>query len=177
MENMVKIGRSMEEKGAREKNTGAAKVQSPGVEHSELQNEDRDLAILHELRGLRKEHADAVGENKRALARLEMNRKELMDRTSSLEQRVAQMEERVGNTEDGMAQMERGATFLFRETTKLAEKCNDLELRMRRKNIQIHGIPEGVEKNDTISFITQFIKSKIQFTEGMVFWIKSAHRR
>ncbi|MED6276432.1 hypothetical protein CHARACLAT_003026 [Characodon lateralis] len=91
-----------------------------------------------------------------------MNRKELMDRTSSLEQRVAQMEERVGNTEDGMARMEQGATFLFRETTKLAEKCNDSELRMRRKNIQIHGIPEGVEKNDTISFITQFIKSKIQ---------------
>ncbi|MEQ2219017.1 hypothetical protein XENOCAPTIV_011406 [Xenoophorus captivus] len=71
----------MEEKGAREKNTGAAKVQSPGVEHSELQNEDRNSAILHKLRGLRKEHADVVGENKRVLA----NMKELMDRTSSLE--------------------------------------------------------------------------------------------
>ncbi|MEQ2212346.1 hypothetical protein XENOCAPTIV_029572 [Xenoophorus captivus] len=110
MENMVKIGRSMEEKGAREKNTGAAKVQSPGVEHSEPQNEDRDSAILHELQGLRKEHADAVGENERAFARLEINMKEFMDRTSSLEQRVAHMEERVGNTEDWM---EQAATFLI----------------------------------------------------------------
>ncbi|MEQ2228785.1 hypothetical protein ILYODFUR_012342 [Ilyodon furcidens] len=108
----------MEEKGAREKNTGAAKVQSPGVEHSELQNEDQDPAILHELRGLRKEHADAVGENKRALARLEMNRKELMDRTSSLEQRVAQMEERVGNTEDGMARMEQAVGDWHKEQKK-----------------------------------------------------------
>ncbi|KAK5614986.1 hypothetical protein CRENBAI_007662 [Crenichthys baileyi] len=49
----------MEEKGAREKNTGAAKVQSPGVGHSELQNEDRNSAILYELPGLQKEHADA----------------------------------------------------------------------------------------------------------------------
>ncbi|CAG6016234.1 unnamed protein product, partial [Menidia menidia] len=52
-----------------------AKVQSQDAENSDPPNDDRDSAILHELRGLRKEHAEpvavAVADNKRALARLE----------------------------------------------------------------------------------------------------------
>ncbi|KAK5601049.1 hypothetical protein CRENBAI_005167 [Crenichthys baileyi] len=116
----------MEEKGRREKSTGTAKVKSYEVDRSEPPNEDRDSAILHELRGLRKEHAEAVGDNKRALARLDTSIKELMDGTASLEQKVTHMEERVGNTEDKMTRMERAAIFLLWETTKLSE-CNDLE--------------------------------------------------
>uniref|UniRef100_A0A096MG02 L1 transposable element RRM domain-containing protein n=1 Tax=Poecilia formosa TaxID=48698 RepID=A0A096MG02_POEFO len=131
-----------------------------------------DSAILLELRGLRKEHAEAVSDNKRALTRLETSIGELMVRTTSLEQKVIDMEERLGNNEDKMTRMERVATFLLQETTKLSEKCNDLESRMRRNNIRIHGIPKG----DTISFITQFIKSQIRIAAGMDLCIERAHR-
>ncbi|MEQ2240451.1 hypothetical protein ILYODFUR_015073 [Ilyodon furcidens] len=117
MESMVKKGKSMEEKAAREKSTRTAKVKCHEADCSEPPNEDRDSAILHELRGLRKEHAEAVGDNKRALARLETRIKDLMDRTASLEQKVAHMEERVGNTEDKITRMERTAIFLLRDNT------------------------------------------------------------
>uniref|UniRef100_A0A3B3YAM2 L1 transposable element RRM domain-containing protein n=1 Tax=Poecilia mexicana TaxID=48701 RepID=A0A3B3YAM2_9TELE len=176
MENMVKKGKNTEEKSAKEKSTGMAKAQSHEVEYSDPPNEDRDSAILLELRGLRKEHAEAVSDNKRALARLETSIGELMVRTTSLEQKVIDMEERLGNNEDKTTRMERVATFLLRETTKLSEKCNDLESRMRRNNIRIHGIPEGAEKNDTVSFITQFIKSQIQIAAGRDLCIERAHR-
>ncbi|MEQ2186227.1 hypothetical protein GOODEAATRI_026497 [Goodea atripinnis] len=97
--------------------------------------------------------SEAVGENKR-FSKLETSIKELMERTSSLEQKVGYMEERVGNTEDNTMRMEQAVAVLLRETTKLSKKCDDLEARMRRNNIRIHGIPEGAEKDSTISFIT-----------------------
>ncbi|KAK5614518.1 hypothetical protein CRENBAI_020673 [Crenichthys baileyi] len=50
----------MEEKGAREKSTGMAKVKSYEADRSEPPNEDRDSAILDELWGLQKEHAEEI---------------------------------------------------------------------------------------------------------------------
>lgn len=75
------------------------KSQSPKMERSEVPNDDRDSAILHEIWGLQKEHAEAVGDNKKTLARLEKYMKELMERTSSLEQKAAHMEEKLGNND------------------------------------------------------------------------------
>lgn len=46
---------------------------------------------------------------------------------------------------------------------------------MRHNNIRIHSIPEGTEKNNTIDFITGFIKSKIQNTGDMEIRIERAH--
>ncbi|CAG5865923.1 unnamed protein product [Menidia menidia] len=137
-----------------------AKVQSQEAEQSDSPNDDRDSTILHELRGLRKEYAEAVSDNKRALARLEVSIGELMVRTTSLEQKVVHMEERLGNNEDKMTRMQRAATFLLRETTILSEKCNDLESRMRRNNIRI----------GYMAF------PRIQITQGMDLCIERAHR-
>ena len=66
------------------------------------------------------------------MARLEKNKKEFMERTTSLKQRVGHMEERIGDTEDRTAQLELSAAFLLQQTAKLSVKCNDLESRMRR---------------------------------------------
>lgn len=127
------------------------------------------MVILVELRKLRQEHAEIASDNKRAIARLETNMKEVMERTG-------QVEERIGNTEDRATRLERSAAFLLKQTAKLSVKCDDLESRMRRNNIRIHGIPEGAEKNDTIDFITGIIKLKIQIADDMEIHIERAHR-
>ncbi|KAG7482229.1 hypothetical protein JOB18_016439 [Solea senegalensis] len=86
------------------------------------------------------------------------------------------MEERIGNAEDRTARLERSAAFLLQQAAKLSVKCDDMESRMRRNNIRIHGIPEGAEKNDTIDFVTGLIKSKIQIADDMEIHIERAHR-
>ncbi|KAA8580424.1 hypothetical protein FQN60_005959 [Etheostoma spectabile] len=53
--------------------------------------------------------------------------KELMERTTSLEQQVGHIEERLGDTEDKMARLERMAAFLLYQEAKLTAKCDDLE--------------------------------------------------
>ncbi len=144
----------------KEKMYGIGEGDKPGDGLQGAASHEHDSVILEELRKLRQEHAEAVGDNKRAMARLEKNIKEVMERTTSLEQRAGHMEERIGETEDRTARLERSAVFLLQQTAKMSAKCDDLESRMRSNNIRIHGIPEGAEKNDTIGFITGLIKSK-----------------
>lgn len=135
---------------------------------------EQDSVILAELRRLRQKHTEAANDNKKALARLETNMKELVERTTSLEQQVGHVEERLGDTEDKTARLERMAAFLLHQEAKLAAKCDDLE--SRRNNIWIHGIPEGSEKKDTIGFITDFIHSSLQIPDDTDIRIERAHR-
>ncbi|KAI4799940.1 hypothetical protein KUCAC02_016478 [Chaenocephalus aceratus] len=46
----------------------------------------------------------------------------------------------------------------------------------RRNNVRIHGIPEGSEKNDTIGFISGFIRSSLQIPAEVDSRIERAHR-
>lgn len=137
---------------------------------------EQDSVILAELRRLRQEHTEAANDNKKALARLETNMKELVERTASLEQQVEHVEERLGDTEDKTARLERVAAFLLHQEAKLVAKCEDLESRTRRNNIRIHGIPEGSEKNDMITFVTDFIHSSLQIPEDTDIRSERAHR-
>lgn len=50
------------------------------MERTERVSREHDSAVLRELRKLRQEHAEAAGDNKRALAGLEMSMRELMDK-------------------------------------------------------------------------------------------------
>lgn len=74
---------------------------------------EQDSVILPELRRLRQEHTEAANDNKKALARLETNMKELVERTTTLDQPVEHVEERLGDMEDKMARLEKLANFLF----------------------------------------------------------------
>lgn len=138
--------------------------------------EEQDSVILAELRKLRQEHTDTAKDNKNALVRLETNLKELVERTTSLKQRTVDMEERLGETEDRAARLEKSVAFLLHQEAMLASKCDDLEVRARRNNIRIHGIPEGSEKNDTIGFVTNFICLSLQIPADMDIRIERAHR-
>ena len=52
---------------------------------------EQDSVILTKLSKLRQEHTDAAIDNKKALVRLEINLKELVERTASLELRTVDM--------------------------------------------------------------------------------------
>ena len=143
---------------------------SPGV------SEDQSAEVLAELRQLRQEHTEAAGETKTTLTRLENNIKDLVEKTAGLEQKTTQLEERVSESEDKAARLERAIAFLLFKEAKLSAKCEDLESRSRRKNIRIFGIPEGAEKNDTVRFVTDFIRSTLKLPETLEVRIERAHR-
>ncbi|KAL6481133.1 hypothetical protein MHYP_G00092130 [Metynnis hypsauchen] len=85
------------------------------------------------------------------------------------------MEERLGNMEDKTTQLEKSVSFLMRQELNLAAKCDDLESRLRRNNIRIHGIPEGSEKKDVIGFISNFLCSTLRIPDSEI-RIERAHR-
>lgn len=158
----------------KEKSTDSAEGSCPETKQQEPVSGESDSVILMELCKLRKEHAEAADDNKKALTRVENNLKELMGRTTALEQRAEHMEERVGNVEDRTTRLERSTAYLLHQTAKLSVRGDDFESRMRRNNIRIHGIPEGAEKDDTIGFVTDLIKSEIENTDDIR--IERAHR-
>ncbi|KAI4827978.1 hypothetical protein KUCAC02_031334 [Chaenocephalus aceratus] len=127
---------------------------------------EEDSVILAEIRKLRNEHTEAANDTKEALTRLDHVLKDMVERTALLEQRMVNTEERLGDTEDRMLHQE----------AKLAAKCDDSESRSRRNNVRIHGIPEGCEKNDTIGFISGFIRSSLQIPAEVDMRIERAHR-
>lgn len=137
---------------------------------------EQDSVILAELRKLRQEHTEAANENRKALVRLETNVGELVERTASLERRTVEVEDRLGETEDRAARLERSVAFLLHQEAMLTAKCDDLESRSRRNNIRIHGIPEGAERDDTISFVTDFIRSTLKIPVAVDIRIERAHR-
>uniref|UniRef100_UPI0037E809B3 uncharacterized protein n=1 Tax=Semicossyphus pulcher TaxID=241346 RepID=UPI0037E809B3 len=93
----------------------AARGTTPGMTPHASGDCGQDSLILAELRRLRKEHTEAATENKKALARLETNMKELVERTASLEQRTVNMEERLDETEERAARLERSVFFLLHQ--------------------------------------------------------------
>lgn len=175
MKNMVKKGKTGGGENTKEKSTDSAEGSCPEAGRQEPVSSEPDSVILMELRKLRKEHAEAADDNKKALVRLENNLKELLGRTTALEQRAEHMEERVGNMEDRTTRLERSTAYLLQPSAKLSVRGDDFESRLRRNNIRIHGIPEGAEKDDTMGFVTGLIKSKIQSTGDMEIRIERAH--
>lgn len=129
----------------------------------------------YELPRIRQGQAEATKDNKKALARRETTMKELVERKALLEQQMGHMEERLGNTDDRIARLERLVVYLLHQRAKLTAKCDDLESRSRR-NIRIHGLPEGSEKTNTIGFVTDFIRSSLQVSDYMDIRIERAHR-
>lgn len=58
----------------------------------------------------------------------------------------------------------------------MQEKLTDLEGRSRRNNIQIFGLPEGIEGNSTAEYLEQFLKKDLEFSEETSLQIQRAHR-
>ncbi|XP_054871698.1 uncharacterized protein LOC129350148 [Amphiprion ocellaris] len=144
------------------------------VESQSLPRHEFDL--LGEIRSLWQEHKQATTENKQGLARVEKSIGEVITRLSVVETRISEVEDRVGQTEDRTTQLERVVISLLQNQDKLMVKCNDLEARARRKNIRIHGVPEGSEKDDVVGFVKDLISTKLKLQNVLDADIERAHR-
>lgn len=135
-----------------------------------------ELEMLAELRKLRQENIDSFRDMKASLTRLESTMDELKQRTEGLDRRLTDTEERIGATEDRGMQHERVLSYLLRREANLALKCDDMENRLRRNNIRLYGIPEGAEKDDMMTFVTDFLENSLELQEGTDIKLERAHR-
>ena len=58
----------------------------------------------------------------------------------------------------------------------LTAKCDDMENRLRYNNIRLYGVPEGAEKDDMVSFLTDFLSTLLEFQGEVVIKLERARR-
>ncbi|KAK7901502.1 hypothetical protein WMY93_018271 [Mugilogobius chulae] len=138
--------------------------------------EENMASVLAVLKTFRKEHADASKETKATLSRVEVTLKEVVERTTILEQQMADTHQRVSDTEDQLQRHERAIRYMLQREAKLSTKCEDLESRARRNNLRVYGIREGEEKNDMIHFITGMIRTALKLPDNLDLGVERAHR-
>lgn len=131
--------------------------------------------ILAELRKLRHVNGESFQDTKVKLNRLEASVGEIKQQMDKLDERVTEAENRVSAADDQSMQQERVVGYLLRREASLAAKCDDMENRMRRNNVRLYRIREGVEKNDMLAFITDFFHSALDL-QGVDINLERAYR-
>ncbi len=71
---------------------------------------------------------------------------------------MAEMEEWSVTARDTLLQV-------LKEQERIVSKLTDLEMRLRKNNLRIFGIPEGEEGNNACEFLEKFIKSELQLPD------------
>uniref|UniRef100_A0A3B3XXM6 L1 transposable element RRM domain-containing protein n=1 Tax=Poecilia mexicana TaxID=48701 RepID=A0A3B3XXM6_9TELE len=150
--------------------------QHPETAPDVSEQKDNMETVLAELKQLRKEHTDASNNTKATLSRVELSLKDVLERTTKLEQQITDNNQRVSEAEDQLLRHDRVLRYMLQREANLAAKCEDLESRERRNNIRIYGIPEGEEKNDIISFVTDMIRTSLKLPQDMDLCVERAHR-
>ena len=87
----------------------------------------------------------------------------LKQRTERLDRRLTDADNRVSETEDRGVGQERVLGYLLQREARLTAKCHDMKNRLCCNNIRLYGVPEGVEKDDMISFIIDFLSTSLEF--------------
>uniref|UniRef100_A0A3B5M1A6 L1 transposable element RRM domain-containing protein n=1 Tax=Xiphophorus couchianus TaxID=32473 RepID=A0A3B5M1A6_9TELE len=82
---------------------------------------------------------------------------DLLERTTKLEQQITDTNQRVSNAEDQLLRHDCMLPYMLQREANLSAKCEDLKSRARHNNLRTYGVPEGEEKNNMISFITDLI--------------------
>uniref|UniRef100_A0A3Q3FYM6 L1 transposable element RRM domain-containing protein n=1 Tax=Kryptolebias marmoratus TaxID=37003 RepID=A0A3Q3FYM6_KRYMA len=136
--------------------------QHPETASDVSEQKDNMETMLAELIQLRKEHTDASNSTKITLSRVESSLKDVLERTTKLEQQITDNNQRVSDAED--------------QEANLSAKCKDLESRVKRNNLRIYGIPEGEEKNDMISFVIDLMRTSLKLPQDMDLCVERAHR-
>lgn len=144
----------------------------PGVSE---QNDNMET-VLSEIQQLRKEHTEASTNTTASLSRVESSLKDVLERTTKLEQQLTDTNQRVSDTEDQLLRHDRVLRYMLQREAKLSAKCEDLESRARRNNIRIYGIPEGEEKKGMITFVTNLMRTSLKLPQDMDLCVERAHR-
>lgn len=132
--------------------------------------------VLEELRKLRQENAESFRDLKTSFTRMETKLTDIATRTDELEQRMNEAEIRVSALEDSGAKRERMLSYLLRREANLANKCDDMENRLRRNNIRLYGIPEGSEKDNMVDFVKHFLRNSLKLQDETDIRVERAHR-
>ncbi|CAL1581895.1 unnamed protein product [Knipowitschia caucasica] len=127
--------------------------------------EDKLSLILREIRELREDNKEQLGEIKRDIGKIN-------SRVDDTERRLVTAEARVQGAEDVLAEV-------VKQHEQLKLKVCDLEGRSRRDNVRIYGIPEGEEGSptpDVTLFVERLLRENLGFPADKELLMERAHR-
>ncbi|KAF3859889.1 hypothetical protein F7725_000144, partial [Dissostichus mawsoni] len=102
--------------------------------------------LLDELGKLRKENQEGHNQTKMSLDRLEQTVLDIKVQMGEHEGRIGKLEDRVGMAEDVAVRHQRALRYLIHRDMALSATCDDLQNRLRRNNVRIFQVPEGVRE-------------------------------
>lgn len=131
--------------------------------HEDDQTEDASLrSILNELKDFRQDNKQQLTEIKQELCKTN-------NRLEAAEDRIEEAETALGAA----------ATMIKRLTQRQAAieaKMLDQEVRARRENIRIYGIPEDAEGNNMTGFLENLLRDSLDFPQETELRIERARR-
>lgn len=168
---------------ARKTSSRSVKISSP-VESVEDNSMASVTDVLTELKSLRSEFSskldginNQLGELTNSISVMENNLGEIKRDVTANEKRIEEAEARIVATEDALDKSERDLAKATRRLAYLEEKTEDLEKRVRRKNIRLFGLKEGAEgKRPLLDFITDMLPQWLGIESDRVFILERAHR-
>lgn len=95
-----------------------------------------------------------------------------------LNEQIVEVQTRVSATEDNVADADKRITGLLKTGETLETKVDYLENKSRQSNLQIFGVLEGAEKNDTVAFLHRCLPEILgrDIQEDSPLQIERAHR-
>uniref|UniRef100_A0A8C6SYG1 L1 transposable element RRM domain-containing protein n=1 Tax=Neogobius melanostomus TaxID=47308 RepID=A0A8C6SYG1_9GOBI len=108
----------------------------------------------------------------------EILRKEISDlktEIADVKERMDIAEQRLSENEDNERNTTRVMIHMLQVQNQLKEKCEDLESRSRRNNLRIYSVPEKIEGNNMIKFVTNLFVEQLELDAELQ--IERAHRR
>lgn len=149
---------------------------SPISTDSASDGRQQDQGVLEELKKLRKENQEGHNHTKTSLERVEQTVKDIKAQLIEHEERMEKAEERISMVEDITMRHQRALKYLLHRDVNLTAKCDELENRMRRNNIRIYQIPEGIEGKDMSGFVKKLLNDVLTLPAEMDIKIERAHR-
>lgn len=90
--------------------------------------------------------------------------------------RLTEAEQRVEELETANTELRDSLLYSLKQQRTFQAKITDLEGHSRRNNIRIYGIKEGKEGPSMLTFINDFLKTKLMLDGSMDLQIQRAHR-
>uniref|UniRef100_A0A087YQ94 L1 transposable element RRM domain-containing protein n=1 Tax=Poecilia formosa TaxID=48698 RepID=A0A087YQ94_POEFO len=119
---------------------------------------------------------DASNNTKATLSRVESSLKDVLERTTKLEQQITDTNQRESDAEDQLPAIDCVLRYMLQREANLSAKCENLESTARCNNLRIYGIPEGEEKSDMISFVTDMMRTSLRLPKDMDLCLEKAHQ-
>lgn len=147
-----------------------------------LANISRDIKDLHQniREELRQFKNDIKSEMKQELTslredidhKLRENNKELQEQKAKL----AEAEGRITELEEWNADANEALLKLLNQTRYMQDKLTEQEVRSRRNNIRIFGLPEETEGSSMTDYLDQLLRTELELPEEIQLQIQRAHR-